>query len=134
MKLKAPETVFSSAGFCPGCGHGLATRLIGEANVVNIVGALAVACEYGIPPTELRGAVRALKCVPHRMELIDRGPILIIDDAFNSNPAGAKAALETVALFGDAMKIIVTPGMIELGEKEAECNACLLYTSDAADE
>ena len=30
MKLKAPETVFSSAGFCPGCGHGLATRLIGE--------------------------------------------------------------------------------------------------------
>lgn len=99
------------------------TRLIGEANVVNIVGALAVACEYGIPPTELRGAVRALKCVPHRMELIDRGPILIIDDAFNSNPAGAKAALETVALFGDAMKIIVTPGMIELGEKEAECNA-----------
>lgn len=57
------------------------------------------------------------------MELIDRGPILIIDDAFNSNPAGAKAALETVALFGDAMKIIVTPGMIELGEKEAECNA-----------
>ena len=29
MKLKAPETVFSSAGFCPGCGHGLATRLIG---------------------------------------------------------------------------------------------------------
>ena len=90
---------------------------------MNIVGALAVACEYGIPPTELRGAVRALKCVPHRMELIDRGPILIIDDAFNSNPAGAKAALETVALFGDAMKIIVTPGMIELGEKEAECNA-----------
>ena len=30
MKLKAPETVFSSVGFCPGCGHGLATRLIGE--------------------------------------------------------------------------------------------------------
>ena len=30
MKLKAPETVFSSAGFCPGCGHGLATRLSGE--------------------------------------------------------------------------------------------------------
>lgn len=30
MKLKAPETVFSTAGFCPGCGHGLASRLIGE--------------------------------------------------------------------------------------------------------
>lgn len=30
MKLKAPESVFSSASFCPGCGHGLASRLIGE--------------------------------------------------------------------------------------------------------
>ncbi len=30
MKLKAPASVFSSAGFCPGCGHGLASRLIGE--------------------------------------------------------------------------------------------------------
>lgn len=30
MKLKRPDCVFSSAGFCPGCGHGLASRLIGE--------------------------------------------------------------------------------------------------------
>ena len=30
MKLKRPESVFSSAGFCPGCGHGLASRLVGE--------------------------------------------------------------------------------------------------------
>lgn len=30
MKLKKPECIISSAGFCPGCGHGLATRLIGE--------------------------------------------------------------------------------------------------------
>ena len=105
--------------------YAFSTRLIGEANVVNIVGALAVACEYGIAPDELRGAVRALKCVPHRMELLDRGSVLIIDDAFNSNPSGAKAALDTVALFEDAMKIIVTPGMIELGEKEEACNRAL---------
>ena len=31
MKLKAPETVFSSAGFCPGCGHGILHKLIAEA-------------------------------------------------------------------------------------------------------
>ena len=38
MKLKAPECVFSSAGFCPGCGHGLASRLVGEtAEELNIV-------------------------------------------------------------------------------------------------
>lgn len=101
------------------------TRLIGEANVVNIVGALAVANDaYAIPLADMVGAVAMLKCVPHRMELLDRGGTVIIDDAFNSNPAGAMAALRTVALF-DAVKIIVTPGMIELGAKEEELNAAL---------
>ncbi len=102
------------------------TRLIGESNVVNIVGAIAAANgAYGISLGELKGAVASLKCVPHRMELIDRGGMIIIDDAFNSNPAGAAAALRTVKLFEDAIKIIVTPGMIELGEKSDELNAGL---------
>jgi len=98
------------------------TRLIGEANVTNIVGAIAVAHEYGIELSALRNAVASLKCVPHRMELLDRGSMIIIDDAFNSNPAGAAAAIKTLSLF-DAVKIIVTPGMIELGEKSDELNA-----------
>ena len=101
------------------------TKLIGEANVVNIVGALAAANDaYGIPLAEMKNAVASLKCVPHRMELLDRGNTVIIDDAFNANPAGAAAALRTVALF-DAVKIIITPGMIELGEKSDELNAAL---------
>ncbi len=101
------------------------TRLIGEANVVNIVGALAAANDaYAIPLADMKGAVASLKCVPHRMELLDRGSMIIIDDAFNSNPAGAAAALRTVALF-DAVKIIVTPGMIELGEQSDALNAGL---------
>lgn len=99
------------------------TRLIGEANVVNIVGAIAAAHDaYDIPLADLKSAVASLKCVPHRMELIDRGGMIIIDDAFNSNPAGAAAALRTVGLF-DAVKMIVTPGMIELGERSDELNA-----------
>lgn len=100
------------------------TRLIGEANVTNIVGAIAVSHEYGIEIAQLKNAVASLKCVPHRMELIDRGNMIIIDNAFNSNPAGAAAALKTVSLF-DAVKIIVTPGMIELGEKSEELNSQL---------
>ena len=99
------------------------TKLIGEANVVNIVGAIAAANDaFSIPLAALKGAVATLKCVPHRMELLDRGNMIIIDDAFNSNPAGAAAALRTVALF-DAVKIIVTPGMIELGKQSDALNA-----------
>ena len=126
----ASDISVSSAGTTFTLCHGeekqqYTTRLIGEANVVNIVGAIAAANDaYGIPLSELKGAVASLKCVPHRMELLDRGNMLIIDDAFNSNPAGAAAALRTVALF-DAVKIIITPGMIELGAKSDELNAAL---------
>jgi len=97
------------------------TRLIGEHNVVNLAGAIAVAESLGIPLKKLRGEMRKIEPVAHRLELFDRGDTLVIDDSYNSNPAGAKAALNTLALF-DGMKILVTPGMIELGPKQEELN------------
>ncbi|MBP5604301.1 MAG: UDP-N-acetylmuramoyl-tripeptide--D-alanyl-D-alanine ligase, partial [Ruminiclostridium sp.] len=98
------------------------TRLLGRHNVQNIVGAIAVSHEMGIPLQELVYPVKRLECVPHRMEITDKGNgTIIIDDAFNSNPAGAKAALETLSEF-DALRIVATPGMIELGEREYQLN------------
>ena len=67
---------------------------------------------------ELVYPVRMLKPVPHRLQLLPNG---YIDDAYNSNPVGSKAAVETLALF-DGIRILITPGMVELGEKEAEYN------------
>ena len=97
------------------------TGLIGRHNVINILGAVAVANTYGIPLKELKLPVRKLHGVPHRLQLIDRGSITVIDDAYNSNPNGCRMALDTVAMF-DALKIIVTPGMVELGSREDEYN------------
>lgn len=97
------------------------TKLIGRHNVLNIVGAIAISHKMGISLKELRGQVRRLEGVPHRLELTDRGNITIIDDAYNSNPSGTKAALEALSLF-DGFKILVTPGMVELGEKQNELN------------
>ncbi len=99
------------------------TKLVGEHNVQNIVGAIAVANSLGIPMTKLKMAVRRLQSVPHRLELVKHGNVSILDDAYNSNPNGAKVALDTLALFEDCVKILVTPGMVELGEKEDEYNA-----------
>lgn len=98
------------------------TKLIGEHNVVNITGAIAMANLLGVPMNRLRPAVLRLQSVPHRLELIPRGNITIIDDAYNSNPQGASAAIKTLALFDESVKILVTPGMVELGEKEHEYN------------
>ena len=98
------------------------THLVGRHNVENIVGAIAAANSLGIPMSKLKMAVRRLQSVPHRLELKKHGNVSILDDAYNSNPNGAKVALETLALFEDCVKILVTPGMVELGEKEAEYN------------
>lgn len=75
----------------------------------------------GISLEELRPAVRRLESVPHRLQLINRGDYSVIDDAYNSNPSGTKAALEALSMT-TGMKILVTPGMIELGEMEYELN------------
>lgn len=97
------------------------TKLIGVHNVLNITGAIAVVHSYGVTMSELKPQVRKLECVPHRLQLIDKGNALVIDDAYNSNPSGTKAALDTLNLI-TGYKILVTPGMVELGEKQEECN------------
>ena len=96
-------------------------KLVGMHNVINVMGAIAVAHEFDIPLLELRIPVRRIQSVPHRMEMKNHGDVTIIDDAFNSNPIGSKAAVETLAIM-DGMRILITPGMVELGEDEAEYN------------
>lgn len=97
------------------------TRLIGEYNVINILGAIAVANRMGIALKELKVPVRRIQAVPHRMQVLEKGNLTIIDDAFNSNPAGSKAAVKTLKMF-DGLRILITPGMVELGDMEEELN------------
>ena len=97
------------------------TKLLGGHIVINITGAIACAAGLGMPVEAMRLYVRRIEAVPHRMQLVDKGTCTIIDDAFNSNPAGCKAALDTLSGM-DGCRILITPGMVELGEKEFELN------------
>jgi len=95
------------------------TKLLGEHNILNILAGAAVASVLGLSLKEIKGGISKLKAVEHRLQLIDRGTgVLVIDDAFNSNPDGARAALNVLSSFADRRKIIVTPGMVELGDLE----------------
>lgn len=98
------------------------TKLVGRHNVENIMGAIAAAYKMGVPMNKLKMGVRRIQSVPHRLELVKHGAVSILDDAYNSNPSGAKVALETLDLFENKVKILVTPGMVELGAKEDEYN------------
>jgi len=97
------------------------TKILGKHNIVNIAGCIAVARKLGVPMKTLVQRVKLIEPVEHRQQLIESGNDLIIDDAYNSNPSGAASALETLSMF-DGEKILITPGMIELGEKQYECN------------
>lgn len=98
------------------------TDLIGEHNILDITAAVAAAYTLGVSTSDLVKRVKKLKPVQHRLQLLPgRGRISIIDDAYNSNPNGFKSAVDTLAYF-DEMKVLVTPGMIELGEKEYDLN------------
>lgn len=97
------------------------TRMLGRLNVTNIVAAIAVANSLDIDLSDLTIAVNQLEPVPHRLALIKGERYTIIDDAFNSNPQGAEVALETLKGF-TCNRVLVTPGMVELGEKQNELN------------
>ena len=99
------------------------TQLLGRHNVSNILAATAVAIECGMTLEEIRIAMAKVDPVPHRLQLTaSEGNVTIIDDSFNANPVGAKAALEVLTEIQGGKKVLVTPGMVELGEREYEEN------------
>ena len=97
------------------------TKLLGRHSVYNILAAVALGYEFGLTIKELQQGVRSVQPVEHRLELKKLGNFYQIDDAYNSNPVGAKSALDVLSMM-DGKKIVVTPGMIELGSKEKELN------------
>lgn len=99
----------------------LETKLLGNANVYNILQAVALAYNLGLTLDQIKTGVKRISPIEHRLELKKYGNINIIDDAYNSNPVGAKMAVDVLSMM-DGKKIIVTPGMVELGEKQHEYN------------
>ena len=101
----------------------LRTKLIGRLNILNIVAAVTVATNLGVSEDEIKTALRLLNPVEHRLELnrYQDGSI-VIDDAYNSNIIGATNAFQTLKLFENKFKIIVTPGLVDLGDESDNYN------------
>lgn len=106
----------------PGITLNLHTKLVGEGNISNLLGAIAMASNLGVTDKEINRAVAAIEPVEHRLSMKKTANgIIILDDAFNSNPVGSKMALDVLKSM-QGRKIIVTPGMIELGDMQYELN------------
>jgi UDP-N-acetylmuramoyl-tripeptide--D-alanyl-D-alanine ligase len=94
--------------------------------------AFALATELGVPKTVSAAALASAQGAPHRLQRREEPGMTILDDSYNSNPAGFAAALEVLTLIGGAKpskkarrKILITPGMVELGTLHAPEHARL---------
>ncbi|HEX3947805.1 MAG TPA: UDP-N-acetylmuramoyl-tripeptide--D-alanyl-D-alanine ligase [Acidimicrobiales bacterium] len=90
----------------------------------NLACAVAVALRLGVPEEALASRMASLPAVPNRLTSA-RAPsgVLVIDDTFNSNPAGARAALALLASTpASRRRVVVTPGMVELGPRQGPEN------------
>ena len=91
----------------------------------NLAAAAAAAIQCGVSADEIALRLPTLPVTPHRREQTtsERG-VVIIDDTYNSNPAGALAALDFLASVpGEGRRVVATPGMVELGTRQFSENA-----------
>lgn len=93
------------------------TKLLGKHNILNILLASQMAINFGIELSKICLAIQNLAPTPHRLNLIENNGKFILDDSFNSNPEGAKFAIEVLKTF-EGKKTVITPGLVELGKEQ----------------
>lgn len=97
-------------------------RLVGKHNVENILLCVKMALLLNLSLEQIKKGISELKPVPHRLELIENeNKVIILDDSYNASVEGAEVALEVLSKFGKN-KIVVTPGLVELGNLEKQEN------------
>lgn len=124
---KANDVVYGAGGvsFTLGNGEHYSSRLLGVGNLLNILASIAVADHLGVPANKQRNAIARLQPVEHRLSMKVANGITVLDDAYNSNPTGAKMSLGVLKEFavGEGNKrIVITPGFVEMGTRQADAN------------
>ncbi len=124
---KATDVVYGTNGvsFTLGDNQQYSSRLLGVGNLLNILASIAVADHLEVPVNKQKNAIARLQPVEHRLSMKVANGITVLDDAYNSNPQGAKMGLEVLKNFavGEGNKrIVITPGFVEMGARQTEAN------------
>ena len=99
------------------------TKVLGKHNIVNILLCIPIAIKLGLTLKEIKSGIDKIAPVDHRLQLIKSdNNVIVLDDAYNASIEGSKRALEVLSMFEDRRKIVVTPGLVELGSLERLAN------------
>jgi UDP-N-acetylmuramoyl-tripeptide--D-alanyl-D-alanine ligase len=105
-----------------GVDYQLRAPLYGLHQGRNVALAFAAACTLGLAPEDVVASLKSTPQIAHRLEVKhERGGTIVIDDAYNSNPVGFASALALLDCLRPkgGRRILVTPGMAELGSEHA---------------
>ncbi len=101
--------------------YNCSTSLVGEHNVKNILICSQMAKELGLTDEQIVEGITKLKPIPHRLEIIKTESNIILDDSYNASVEGSDVAFNVLNNI-KGRKIVITPGLVELGDKEKEEN------------
>lgn len=107
-------------------GSARPVRIPRQAQPTNVACAVAVALDLGVGVDQLADLLPSLPGAPNRLAAQrSASGFTVIDDTYNANPAGARAALAALASAAGPeaqRRVVVTPGMVELGRRQAAEN------------
>jgi UDP-N-acetylmuramoyl-tripeptide--D-alanyl-D-alanine ligase len=93
------------------------TRLLGKHNITNILLATAVAIEQGMTLQNIGKQVMTLEPIENRLSsYTNASGARVISDAYSANVKGVAEALGVLKLHAPNRRLVVTPGIVELGE------------------
>lgn len=96
-------------------------NLLGEYAVGNVVAAIKIADSLGMSREDILKGIAKIKPVEHRLQPIkSAGDVLVIDDAYNGNPAGVAEAIKVLSRFENRRKLFITPGLVETGKAKED--------------
>lgn len=94
------------------------TQLIGEHNILNLLGVIGCALDNGIKLSEIKNIIKNIKPVKQRMNLLkSKKNGIMIDNSYNTNSEGFMSALKVLSSYNNRKKYVLTRGMLELGEE-----------------
>lgn len=111
---------YLSVKFTRGFQGSIATRLVGDYNLPNVLAAVTIGKYFGVEESRVREAIENYNPTNSRSQLVKKGSNTIILDAYNANPSSMKAAIRNFAKADGAHKFLVLGAMAELGESSLQ--------------